>query len=163
MAARTTSFATGPRMIAFRALESVLREAPSLQEVRTFTSWTGERLDGTQVATGMMPYLGMTPLGLPNEIMGQGRNLADVAVRIEIAVQGLVAEDFINFWDAVEDAVVKGRDYRDTSVFCFLQTHRILINRVVAPPLQAFGTEHEPASEFLAGSGLIVLRISRSA
>jgi hypothetical protein len=165
MASRTTFLPDGPRMKAFRALERVLREDPALAgAVKTWASWRGDGLDKMPLASGMMPYIRLSPVVMPSEIMGVGRSVAVLGVRVEVGVAGLVAEDIVNLWDAVEDAVVREKPFGDTTVMCFLQREGgAFFHRAETPGIDAWQTKDNPPQEFLAGAGMIVLRISRPA
>lgn len=163
MAARTTSFPDGPRMIVFRAVEAMLREAPELKDVRTWSTWNGQGLDKMPTATGNFPYLQLSPVMFPNQLLAVGLKAAILGVRIRIAVSGLVAEDIVNFWDAVEDALQINKNFRENTVYCTLQGLRCYSHRFETPGIDAWQSRGNPPSQFLEGAGMLVLRIQRTA
>jgi hypothetical protein len=164
MAARTTSLPDGPRMVAFRAAEEVLRADPALAAtIKTWSTWKGEGDDRMPTASGMLPFLQMSPVMLPNESMGVDRKVAVLGVRIRVAVAGLIAEDIVNLWDAVEDALVKGRAFQETTVHCFLNSKHVFVAKLESPAINAWQSATNPPSTFLEGAGMLILRVSRSA
>lgn len=164
MAGRTTDFADGPRMLVFRAVEAMLRADPVLAaRVKTWSTWDGSGNDAMPVASAQAPYLQLSPVMLPSEVQAVGRRVAVLGIRIRVAVSGLVAEDIVNFWDAVEDALTLNKLFQQTTVYCALGRLQCFSHRFETPGIDAWQTRDNPPNQFLEGAGLLVLRISRTA
>lgn len=164
MAARTTSFPDGRRMAGFRALEAILREDPVLAaNVRTWSTWDGAGNDAMPASPGMCPFLQLSPVMLPNERMGVTADVANVGVRVTLAVAGLVAEDIVDFWDAVEAALVRGKPFRGTTVLCFLESRGVNNIIIQQPAVDAWRSAEHPPDTFLKGTGLVLLKVRQVA
>ena len=164
MAARSTNFKDGPRIIVFRAIAAMLREDPVLADnVRTWSVWDGVGNDAMPTAPAMCPFLQVSPVMFPNQVLAVGRKAAILGVRIRVAVSGLVAEDIVDFWDAVEDALQINAKFRENTVYCTLQGLSCYSHRFETPGIDAWQNRNTPPDQFLEGAGMLVLRISRTA
>jgi hypothetical protein len=122
MAERTTSFPDGPEIRAFRAVEAILREDPTLLAAgASIRSWDGDESDSQAIASGMCPILRISPeVVQPDRPLTQMQATAHLSIRAEIYVAGTIAEDLVNFWAAVRGAMVRQKPFRDTTVQCYL-------------------------------------------
>jgi hypothetical protein len=161
MAFRSTDFPTGREMGAFRAVEEILREDPVLApRVRTWSTWRGEQVDTMPLVPAMCPYLQMSPVMFPDEPMGEGAHKANFGIRMRLAVDGVVAEDIVNFWSAVRGAVVRRKPFRDTNVLCHLQAYHVIALVIQQPAVGAFKTPDDPPLDLLVGAGMILLKVA---
>lgn len=156
MANRTTNFPDGRRIRAFRGVEAVLRADPGLVAAGvSFRTWDGTQVDSAEVTSGMCPLIRLSPEVLPNEPITQAKSIARFAVKVEVFAAGLIAEDIVNFWDAIEAAMVRTRPFRQTDVECYLNGLLGSIRLMVTEP--AFGSwkSDTPPDQGLAGVGRI--------
>lgn len=164
MSARTTDFKDGPRMIVFRTVEAMLKADPVLADnVKTWSTWDGTGNDKLPFTAQMGPLIQLSPVMLPSETLAVGRRAAILGVRIDTVVAGLIAEDLVNFWDAIEDALQINRPFRESTVYCTLQGVSCYVHRFDSPGIGGWGAHGNPPTMFLEGTGLLVLRISRTA
>lgn len=153
----------GPRTLAFRAVEDILREDPKLAGyVRTWSTWRGDGNDTMDLVSSMCPYLQLTPVPLPNRPLGEGARTAVLGVNIRVATEGLLANRIMNFWDAVEDALVRAKPFRDTNVLCYLQRFRAYYSDLTGPVVGKYGGP-DASNMFLEGTGRLILNVSRPA
>jgi hypothetical protein len=153
----------GPRTLAFQAVEDILREDPVLMGyVKTWSTWRGDGNDTMDVVSTMCPYLQLTPVPLPNRPLGESRREAVLGIDIRIATAGLLANRIINFWDAVEDALVRGKPFRQTNVLCYLQGFHAFYSDLTGPVVGRYGGP-DASNMFLEGTGRMILKISRTA
>lgn len=164
MAGRSTDFADGPRIKAFRACVDIVREDPVLAtRIKKLSAWDGSDGDKSPPATGQFPYLQMSPYTIANAPNGERNRMAMLGISMKIAVAGLVAEDLVNFWDAIEDCFVKNKPFRDTTVYCHLQGFAVWQLQITSPGLDAWKARGKAPDQFLMGEGSIVLSINRTA
>jgi hypothetical protein len=164
MAARSTTFPGGARMRVFRAVEAILKEDPALADrVKTWSSWDGEGGDQMPTASGMLPYLQLSPVVQDTNTWGVEAVAVNFAIRVRIAVPGLVAEDIINYWDAVEDALVRRKPFRDTDVLCYLASQGCDFHVLSRPGFGAWESAKHPPDKYLEGDGLLLLKIRKRA
>jgi hypothetical protein len=163
MAARTTPFPDGPRILVFREVERIMRADAGLKPVKVWSTWDGTMNDAMGITPSMCPYIQLTPLRRPSGPLGVGRRSAVLGIRITAAVSGTIADDLVNFWDAIEDALGIDRTFQQSTVYCTLQSHKAYFHQFTEPGLDAWSSPQNPPVQFLQGSGLLELRISRSA
>lgn len=164
MAGRTTDFPDGPRIKAFRACVDIVREDPVLStRLKTLSAWDGSPSDKSPVTPDKCPYLQMSPVTRPNQPNGERNRLAALGISMKIAVAGLVAEDLVNFWDAIEDCFARNKAFRDTTVYCHLQGLAVWQLGIESPGLDAWKARGKMPDQFLMGEGSIVLQINRTA
>lgn len=166
MPTRTTAFPDGPLIRVFRKVEEILKADPVLAgNVRTWSTWDGASTmaDTAPITPSMCPYIQLSPVKLPSDVQAVGRSVVFLGIRITAAVEGLVAEDIVNFWDAIEDSLTLGKQFQGSTAYCTLQGLKAFSHRFVAPGIDAFQSKDNPSHLFLQGSGLLVLRISRTA
>lgn len=155
MAERTTMFPVGRRIVAFRAVDEILRSDPALVNAGVeFRSWNGDQADGMKLSSGMGPVLRMSPRVQPNGQFTQGAQIANLGVGLELFVAGTIAEDIVGFWDAVEAALVGNKPFQGTTVQCYLTRAAGVQRFTVTQP--AFGSweSQTPPSENLSAVGL---------
>lgn len=163
MAGTADDLPDGPRALAFRAVEDILREDPKLDGyVRTWSTWRGDGNDTFEVAASICPYLQISPVAMPNRPLGEGVRTAVLGVNIRIATAGLLANRIMNFWDAVEDAMVRAKPFRDTTVLCYLKEVRAYYSDLTGPAVGKYGGP-DASNMFLEGTGRLILNISRPA
>lgn len=156
MATRTTTFADGRRMRAFRGVEDVLKEDPGLLAGgANIRSWDGSQADFAEVASGHCPLIRIAPQVLPNQPITQAKSMARFAVKVELYVAGSIAEDIVNFWDAIEAAMVRTRPFRDTNVECYLKARCGSVLLMVTEPAFGSWSRTDPPDQGLAGVGRI--------
>lgn len=156
MAIRTTSFPEGRRIRAFRGVEDVLKEDPTLLAAGVnVRSWDGQQPDFAEVASGHCPLIRLAPEVLPNQPITQAKSMARFAVKVEAFVAGSIAEDIVNFWDAIEAAMVRTKPFRDTNVECYLKARCGSVLLLVTEPGFGSWSRAEPPDQGLAGIGRI--------
>lgn len=172
MAARTTNFADDMATLLFRGVCDIFREDPAMVAATVrFRTWDGTQMDGAEVATGNMPLIRLSPRLMPNELDAQNSTSSVLHVRIECYAAGLIADDILNMWGAVQNAVVRSKPFRDTTVQCYLGgliaglpiasgAYRSFIE---GPDVVAFGDVENPPTQFLRAVGTLVLKFRRAA
>jgi len=164
MASRTTSFATGPMMLVFRKVEEIMRADPVLaQGVKTWSTWNGSANDAMPVTPSMCPYIRLSPISLPPVQQSVSHVAAALGIRIESAVAGLIAEDIVNFWDAIQDSLHIDKPFQGSTAYCTLQGVKAFSHEFTRPGFDAWRNEQNPPTAMLQGTGLLVLRVTRTA
>ena len=155
----------GKRVRAFRAVEEILREDEALKRVvKTWVSWDGSPGDTAVPALAMMPMIRLSPRVEPSETFSNVQRSAAVGVRVEVMAAGLHANDIVNLWDAVEDALVDLKPFRHTTVGCYLREIADAIRLTVPEPGFAARETREPGShKFLTADGIVVVSFLRLA
>lgn len=103
----------GCRSNAFRELVRVLGADPGLRVVvKTWKTWEGSPADEQPPASGNMPWVRLTPVGLPALRKGQYApnlpgviTLSPLRVLVETAVAGPRIDDAMNLWERFEAAL----------------------------------------------------------
>jgi hypothetical protein len=112
----------GPRAIAFRAVERVLREDPSLDRVvKTWLSREGQKWDMEAPAPDMLPLVALSPMPRPDTNLTNVSAKVNFAMSVEVWVPGSCVDDATNLWDLVCEALVLGKPFRETTVFEYLR------------------------------------------
>jgi hypothetical protein len=158
MAERTTDFPDGPEIRAFRAVEDILREDPGLLagNVRIL-SWNGDQMDSQPISPQFGgPVLRISPEVTRNDTgTTQMQATAHLSIKVEIFVAGFIAEDIVNFWGVVRNAMVRSKQFRDTSVQCYLTRQCGSTRSQVTTPGYGSWQTNNPPAEGLAGVGRI--------
>lgn len=106
---------------AFRAIEEILRSDPVLSGVvKTWRSREGTDNDMQPVGYDQLPLVSLSPVPRPNTILGVDENKVNFAVSVELWVQGTCVDDILALWEAIEDAILHGKPFRDTTVADYL-------------------------------------------
>lgn len=144
MATRTTDFPDAPEILAFRAVEAILREDPVLAgRVKSFRTWDGTQMDGVPIASGECPAMRLSPEILAaDSAVTLGKSRAHFGVKVEVFVAGKMAEDIVNFWAAVRAAMVRTKQFRGTTIQCFLEKQVGITRSLVTQP--GFGSWTDP-------------------
>lgn len=161
MAVRTTNFPTSNRMAAFRAVDVILREDPILLAAGVrIRSWTGDQMDGVPITSNQTPMIRISPEVMPNKPFTQGKYAAVMGIRVELFVSGMIAEDIVAFHEAVEQAMVLLKPFRDTTVQCYLieQCGSTRLN-FSQPAYGSWQNKDNPPDNGLAGVGRIEVEI----
>lgn len=161
MAARTTTFADCPESRAFRAVEAILREDPALVAAGVrFRTWDGDQADAMAPSGAQCPMLRLSPeINRPDTPLTMGKSHAHFAVKVEVFAAGTIAEDIVNFWAAVRDAMVRTKPFRDTNVQCFLGQQAGVHRSSVSMPGFGSWKGDKPPDKGLAGVGRIEIEI----
>jgi hypothetical protein len=157
MASRTTTFPDSQEVLAFRAVEAVLREDPGLIEAGvSFRTWNGDQVDGVPISSGQCPMIRLSPVAKPSSPSTLGRNVANAGIKVELYVAGLIAEDILNFWAAVRAALVQRKPMRGGDVYCFIKSQCDAHEYSVLQP--AYGSwQAATPDQGLAGVGEVVV------
>jgi hypothetical protein len=158
MAVRTTTFPESQESRAFRAIEAILREDPSLIEAGVaFRTWNGDQADSRPIATGECPLLRMIAVAKPAQNFTLATNKSHIGIRLELYVAGTILEDIMGFWAAVRLALTRSKVFRNTTVECYL---RLACGSYILEVLQpAYGswTDSSTSASQLAGVGEAVV------
>lgn len=107
---------------AYRAIVTVLREyGPLANAVRSWRVMEGQPGEiALPTSLDQFPLLSVTPLSRQSMVMAVDASKVNFGVSVEVFVAGTCFEDLASLWEAVEDAVVRERPFRDTTVMRFL-------------------------------------------
>lgn len=155
----------GKRVRAFRAVEAILREDDALKRVvKTWVSWDGSPGDTARPTLDMMPMIRLNPRIEPSESFSNGQRIGSIGLAVEVMAPGLHANDIVNLWDAVEDALVDMKPFRATTVGCFLR-QEVGASRytVPEPGFAARETREAGSHKFLTAEGVVVVTFLRNA
>lgn len=161
MASRSTEFPDAPETKAFRAVEAILRADPDLiANGVKFRSWNGDRADNQPIASGDSPLLRISPeIVAPDSPKTMGLNEAHFAVKVELFVKGFIADDIVNFWGVVRNAMVRTKPFLGKNVQCYLTTEANVSRSWVSAPGFGSWQSKELPDNGLAGVGRINLLI----
>lgn len=153
----------GKRVKAFRAIETILREDDTLKRlINHWSSWNGDRIDTMVPTLDILPMIQLRPRIERNREFTQAHRAAGMGVSIRVMVPGLDADYLINLWDAVEDALVGSKPFRNGNVGCFLQQECGAVHfEVREPGFGAWQTRGAEPTRYLAGEGLVVVSFLR--
>lgn len=109
------------RMPAFRAVVDIAMEDPVLaQHVNTWRSLEGFDTDVGPATVGMMPLLSFSMAPMANVIEAIDLTKVNFVMMVQVFVQGTCLEDTIALWEAIEDAYIRSKPFRDTTVGDYL-------------------------------------------
>jgi hypothetical protein len=154
----------GVRSKAFRALVKVLQGNPRLARlVKTWRTWSGEGPDDDPPTKGQLPWVRLTPLGMPAErkgthAVGSSRGLvyrSPLKVTVELAVAGPRVDDLADLWEQFEAAIWPATAAEQASLDAALGVAGIRDVRLVQPAL-ATGLDNVSA-EMTLGDGVLEL------
>ncbi|WP_165231357.1 hypothetical protein [Aquisphaera insulae] len=95
-----------PERLAFRAVDSILREDPTLRRVvKAFSSWTGEAADSLPPTLARLPYLATGPLPSSSSWEAEGMHRVDFTIGLRLVVAGTDVDPLLDLWGAVRDAL----------------------------------------------------------
>lgn len=95
-----------PEVLAFRAIETILRTDPVLHKVtRDFNAWTGDASDVLPPTFATCPSLTMSPAPLPSDWEAEGQHKMPMAIAIMCVVAGSNRDQLMNYWAAVRRAL----------------------------------------------------------
>lgn len=109
--------------IAFRGIEAVLREDPTLADpanVKTWRSRQGSADDLAVPGAGEFPLASLSPVPRADQILDTSSAKANFLVSVELFVLGSCADDLLNLWGAFVRAVHPNKPHRGGSVKDFL-------------------------------------------
>ena len=102
----------GPRSLAFRTIEKVLKADPVLgRVVKTWRTWEGKSgEDKLPESPGLCPYIRLTPFtGSDDRVASRGSGMtlteSPIYLHVTTAVEGTRWDDSANLWDAIEAAL----------------------------------------------------------
>jgi hypothetical protein len=163
MAERTTTYPQAPEMAAFRAVDAILRADLGLIAGGTsFRSWDGSAVDNVAISPGECPLIRISPeINQPDSGFTVSRNVAHLSIKVEIFVAGLIADDLVNMWHAIRQAMVRDKLFRgDTSVRCYLnQQAGATLSKVTMPAFGSWPPGGNNPQSNLAGVGRIEIDI----
>jgi hypothetical protein len=100
--------APGPETIAFRCVESILRDDPVLKRVISkngWYSWLGDAQDDSDATLSSCPWIRLTPQAGDSDWESENQHRSPLLVGIELAVAGTNADQLMNLWHAVRRAL----------------------------------------------------------
>jgi hypothetical protein len=100
------AFPKSARRAAWETFVSVIKNDPILRrEVTTLKYWSGDPKDAEGFASGMLPYLRLTPKPEESMFLDTRSQQADILVDVEAAMTGTNISDGLDFWEAIERAL----------------------------------------------------------
>jgi hypothetical protein len=152
---------------AYRAAVAILRESPDLAVVETWGVLLED--DNEAAACFLPPTLEMMPMVrvLPSARDDRGTTTAQststIAIRVEIFTAGINAAHLLNLWSAVRRAWVGRREFRNTTVKCFLDREVDQVYFDVTSPGYGYGRAGRDADApyYLSGVGQIEISFMR--
>lgn len=163
--------------IAFRAIETILREYPVLDaNVKTWSTRRGADNELQVPAPAMMPLVGLSPVPNPIQLWGVDMLRYNFAVSVQLFVPGTCSADILGLWAAVRGAIQAGRKmYAGTpgeisvQEFCcsrvFPESRRGLINlhpyHPAFFPVDLTRKDNTPAYQMGVGSLLCFFAITK--
>lgn len=141
---------------AFRAIDAILREDPTLSaaDIRIL-SLQGDRADFATPATGNMPMIRILPVDRPDDTAFERMKVAVLGVKIESYVAGSNVDHLLDLWGAISDALVHDKPFRDTTVRCFLVSQGVDIHKSEKPGYFDEGTANP---SFLGAEAVVLLK-----
>ncbi len=107
----------GPRTIAFRSVVRVVQDDPTLVGVvATWRVRIGDADDYAEPTVNECPLVGMSPVPRPDTTDTESTDMINMAVAIEVFLEGSCIDDALNFWDAVCAALRLHAPYEGTNV-----------------------------------------------
>jgi hypothetical protein len=107
MATKPLPLTTSRRTATFRALEAILRADHTLRKVVADKHWY--TWDGSPASAGPLPAnlvaIRLTPAPGPAEFWSPTEQESLLFIDVELTVPGLLIDDLLNLWQAVERAI----------------------------------------------------------
>ena len=107
MAVRSLDLPTSPRVAVFRAMETIVRNDPTMQRIlkpHAFRTWAGSQNDAKQFNIELAPALRWTPQNTAEEFSTPDTMRGWLLINAEILIRGNCSDDLLNFWFAMERA-----------------------------------------------------------
>lgn len=145
-----------PETIAYRAVERILKSDPTLNRaVRCWTSWKGDPGDGIAPTPAACPHVALSPMPGPTGWETEEQHNASLYFRIEPAVAGTNADELLNLWHAIRQALFPPDV--DSERFAWVR-RQALDARIVKPTLilSGYGAATDPdGGRMLFGRGVL--------
>ena len=118
---------------AFRAIETILRNDPTLKRVtRHFNAWTGAAEDVLGPTFALCPYLQISPAPQPSDWESEGQHKMPMSIALLCCVAGSNRDQLMNYWAVIRRALWPEDPERFAAVRKLVQDAR-----VTRPVLQA--------------------------
>jgi hypothetical protein len=106
---------------AFRAVVDIAREDPVLQQyVKSWRVRDGSPEEFNPVTDGELPLIAISPVPRPMTVFSDQDMRLVLQIRFRVFVAGTNVDDLFAVWEAVEDAFVDNKPFRDTTVRAYL-------------------------------------------
>lgn len=108
---------TDLRTLLFRKVVEILRANADLRVVKCWQVGDGSQADTLPFSSGLLPWIRLRPYSTAMVQVAQNERRHNFGIHLELATPGTSWDDFMNLWGAIEDALVKGATYKNTTVF----------------------------------------------
>jgi len=147
-------------VIAFRAIETVLKTDPTLKRVtKHFNAWTGDPSDVIGPTFALCPYLQISPAPMPSNWESEGQHSMPMAIGLLCVVAGSNRDQLMNYWATIRHALWPP----DTQSERFATVRKLVQDaRITRPVLQAnaYGVKAEESGvRLLAAEGTLKLTL----
>lgn len=96
----------GNRARVFRKIVEQLKADETLSNaVPTFLVWDDSEADGNPIHSGMMPAILLTPQPMWTGWYSEDAHAGMLVINVEIDIESRHADDYLNLWEAVENAL----------------------------------------------------------
>jgi hypothetical protein len=96
---------TAPRVNVFRAIESMIRNDPTISRTvkpESLRAWSGATADAKNFTIEHSPAIRLTPTSGPEQFYTPDSMSGDLIINVEMLVKGSNADDIANLWYALE-------------------------------------------------------------
>jgi len=113
-------------VLAFRAIETILRTDGTLQRVsRHFNAWCGDPADVLGPTFALCPYLQISPAPSPSTWESEGQHNMPMAIGLLCVVAGSNRDQLMNYWATIRRALWPSEPGRFATVRQLVQDARI--------------------------------------